>query len=97
MSDEMKRELNAVKARLGHVETKLDRTMITVARMAGEISEIKHDLATKVATKDDISMLKKSIDAFAGRQQVRDFQWSKHQFLLDDHDKRLTRLEARRP
>ena len=118
MSDEMKRELNALRAemhkgmgefrdelRKGRSESRQEmveiraifrRTMIHVARMTGDIADIKHDLATSVATKDDISMLYNRMDNFSGSQKDADFNSAKNLHRLDDHGKRLDKLEARR-
>ena len=74
MSDEMKRELNAVKTRLDRVELGMEdlktlsrRTMIAVAKMTGDIAEMK----SAMATKDDISGLNRRMDGFVSRLEAR--------------------------
>ena len=85
--EEMERELRALKSMM-------ERTMIAVARMAGDIAEMKQVMATKMATKDDISSLNARMDGFSGLLQDSRLRWAVHSDTLSEHDKRLKKLEA---
>jgi len=76
------------------------RTMVSVARLTGDVADLRHDMASTLATKDDVSMLKGCLDNFAGEVAVsrreRTLQDKSFNFLnghLSDHEARLVRLE----
>ena len=64
------------------------RTMTTVAKMTGDIAEIKRDMATKA----DIGRLTGQIGGLAAKVDQR-LDCAKHEVRLDDYGKRLSRLE----
>lgn len=47
MSEEMKKELNAVKTRLDKIEPMLRRLLTMASTVVGDVSEIKETMATK--------------------------------------------------
>jgi hypothetical protein len=116
MSDEMKRELNGLRAEMhkgmgemrhemgairdvlqkgfgemGEMRAMLLRTMLGVADLTGTVADMKRDMATK----GDLSMLNRRMDKFAGLQVDANVNANRDLRRLDDHDKRLKRLESR--
>jgi len=70
MSDEMRRELNGVKGRLGAVENRLGtvedrvgKTMVAVARLTGEFAYMKQTLQDEL--RSGFSTILKRLDDFA--------------------------------
>ena len=55
----LKNELN------GKIDSVEQRLSIEIAKTQADVREIKETIATKVATKDDISRVMNAIDAFA--------------------------------
>ncbi len=89
----------ATKADLAAVDTKLS---IAVAKTQADIREIKETIATKLATRDDISRLMNHIDAFAAEalshrnhDKLRGGKIMEHETKLSDHENRLTTLETK--
>ena len=85
---------------------KLERTTrgiaLNVAKLNGEMSEVKRSLKEDVASKKDISRLHERIDDFlpAVEASRRDRKMASDAFMglqrtLDDYGRRITRLEAR--
>jgi hypothetical protein len=94
---ESRREMGESRREMGELKSMFRRTMIQAARMTGDLAEIKHELAANVATKHDVSLLLGRMDKFAGSQRDADFDSAKTAHRLDEHHRRLTRLETRRP
>lgn len=97
---ESRKEMGELRSELRHglddIRAMFRRTMIHVANMTGDIAGIRHELATNVATKNDVSMLFDRIDDFAGFRKDSNFNESKNVHRLDEHDDRLKKLEGRR-
>jgi uncharacterized coiled-coil DUF342 family protein len=79
------------------------RTAIQVAKLVGDVSDIKHTMASTMATKDDISLVHSRLDTFlpeilASRRERDEHSdaYMLHQNRLDAHERRLSRLEGRR-
>ncbi|MBU2574384.1 MAG: hypothetical protein KKH28_09945 [Elusimicrobia bacterium] len=71
----------------GLAET-VTRLAINGAKSQADIREIKETLATKVATKDDISRVMNNMDVFAG--EARDYRrkdLDRGHMLMEQHDK----------
>lgn len=72
----------------------LNRTMISVAQLSGDMAEVKHELATNVATKKDFSDLNARMDGFSGLLLDSRHRWAVHAETLSAHDARLKKLES---
>lgn len=93
------KERMATKDDLTAVDTKLS---IAIAKTQEDVREIRHDIATKLATRDDISRLMNHIDAFAAEalshrnhDTLRGGKIMEHETRLSDHENRLTTLETK--
>lgn len=109
MDDEMKRELNALKTevatfkrdtegRFDRLEGVLRRVAVNVTNLIGLVGDLKRTSATK----QDIGRLNARIDHAAieveSSRRERAFSgeaFKSHQKQLEDHAKRLLRLETR--
>jgi hypothetical protein len=103
MSDEMKRELDGIKARLVAVEKRLGgeigEVKTIVRSIAISVSRLTEKMDTnlqRTATKDDISRLNERLDGFAGKHKDIEFDLAKHQHRLDDYGRRIAKFEPRR-
>jgi hypothetical protein len=94
MIEEMKRELNVVKTEIADLKAMFRRTMLAVADMKGDIADMKHVMATQMATKSDISALNQRMDGFSSLLIESRMRWAVHSDVLAEHDKRLTKLES---
>lgn len=92
MSDEMKRDIEKLKADVSDLRATNKVVVRTLVRIEAKVDA---GLAA-MATKDDISRLNGRMDRFAGIQSDRDFDMAKNRHRLDDHDRRLIELEERR-
>lgn len=88
----------ATKADLAAVDTKLS---IAIAKTQAELREIKYDMATKVATKDDISRIMSAIDTYTAeaisyrnRDTLRGNEVMEHASKLKNHETRISELET---
>lgn len=88
----MKRELSGLKGDVGNLTTLARNTSMALSRLIGDIADMKRDMATK----DDFSMIMKRMDGFADMLQDSRWDWGKQKVRLDDHEKRITALEAKR-
>lgn len=69
------KRFDKVEAGLAEIKSVTRRTAVQVSQLVGDLADVKHDMATKMATKNDLGLIHNQ---------------------LEDHDKRLSRLEARR-
>ena len=79
-------------ARVSGLEEASRRMMVAVARMAGDIADIKANMATKT----DISALNARMDGFSGLLEDSRMLWAVHADTLARHEARIARLERRR-
>jgi hypothetical protein len=91
----MQRELNAVKSDMTDLKGMMRRTMMSVAKLTGEISDLKDYLKENMATKADISALNKRMDCFSGLLEESRLRWAVHSDTLAQHDARLGKLERK--
>ena len=95
--DELRREMAGMREDAAQdmrgIRAMFRRTMVQVAQLTGDAADIKHEIATNVATKGDVSRILDRMDAFAGSKKDDDFDAAKNVHRLDDHDRRLRRLE----
>lgn len=139
MSEDMKRELNGVKAEVGKVNGRLDHVQGRLDGVEGRLDNVQGQLENVQGRLDHVEsdlheikdLLKTSfrsfaasltsanarladlteyvhdklvtrvefhdrMDGFAGKVDDMRYDWAKHHARLNDHDKRLTRLEGRR-
>lgn len=96
-----KADLQAVRSEL---KEDIKRVAVAVVKTQSDIQEIRHDMAAKMSTKDDISRVLSAIDAFAKKSENYDKAVTLHgpiltevQVGLKDHEKRLKTLESTRP
>ncbi len=95
MSDDMQQvraDISDIKAATRSLQDMHYRTMTAVAQMTGDIADIKRDMSTKMATKDDIGRLTGQIAGLAAKVDER-LDWAKHEVRSDEYEKRLSRLE----
>lgn len=96
MDEDMKRELLALKEQVSEVRIVNRRIIATLVRLEGKVD----DLSDRMLTKEEFHSFKDSVnrrfDGFAALFEEFRFRWSVHADTLTWHDKRLTRLEARR-
>ena len=76
------------------------RLAINLSKTQADVRQIKDDIATKLATKDDINRIMGAIDAFAAEALsyrnhdiLRGGKIMEHEDKIKDHDKRLVLLE----
>ncbi|MDP2867125.1 MAG: hypothetical protein Q8O90_12870 [Elusimicrobiota bacterium] len=98
-------KIDSVEQKLGlkidSVETTVNRLAIELTKTQADVREIKHDMATKMSTKDDISRLLNHIDAFAAEalsyrnhDTLRGGKIMEHETKLENHETRLSELET---
>lgn len=99
MSGSLRQELNDLKAQVIDLSAQVctleeasRRFMIAVAKMTGDMADIKANMATK----GDISSLNARMDGFAGLLEDSRRRWAVHADVLARHDERLNKLEKRR-
>jgi chromosome segregation ATPase len=108
--EQVDRRFEQVDRRFGKADDRFDslegiarRTAIQVAKLTGDVSDIKVTIATKMATKDDLSLIHTRLDAFlpeieASRREraLHSDAYMLHQNRLNQHERRLSRLESER-
>ena len=93
------------KAGLVIVKTELTETItrlaIELTKTQADVREIKHDMATKMATKDDISRILSAIDthtaeaiSYRNHDTLRGGKIMEHEARLSGHENRITLLET---
>ena len=92
MSEEMKRDLSGLKNDVGNLTTLARNTSKALSRLIRDIADLRRDMSTK----DDFSTLMKRMDGFADMLQDSRWDWGKQKVRLDEHEKRITTLEAKR-
>jgi len=100
---ELKADIASVKTEL---TAQINRVAVALVNTQADIREIRHDMATKMSTKDDISRVLSAIDAFAKKSENNDHAVTLHGPILTevhprpahkDHEGRLKTLESARP
>ena len=106
---ELKTDINRIDQKIGQMDQKigqLDKTVLSLAieltKTQTDVREIKHNMATNMATKDDVSRLITHIDAFAAEalshrnhDTLRGGKVMEHESKLENHETRLASLESK--
>ena len=93
-----KADLVIVKIELTETITRL---AVELAKTQADVREIKHDMATKMATKDDISRILSAIDTYTAEaisyrnhDTLRGGKIMEHETKLSNHENRITLQET---
>ncbi|KAF0124920.1 MAG: hypothetical protein FD189_2051 [Elusimicrobia bacterium] len=99
---ELKKLEQKLTGRIDSVETTVKNIAVELAKTQADVREIKYDMATKMATKDDISRIMSAIDAYTAeaisyrnRDALRGRAVMDHTAKLSEHETRLQKLEAK--
>lgn len=107
MEDDMKRELAGIRSRLDGVDKRFDSVESAIRRVAVEQVRLRHEFSdftdtVKALFKQEFQRIKAVVDDLvplienARHDRSRnDAAFMRHQDRLDDHERRLYRLEAR--
>ncbi|MDE2143758.1 MAG: hypothetical protein KGL74_12780 [Elusimicrobia bacterium] len=87
----MRKELDGVKSEMRDLKAMFRRTMLHMARVDGNMDEMRRSMATK----DDISGLNSRMDGFAGLLLDSRQRWAVHADTLTQHHERLAKIEGR--
>jgi len=96
MSDEMKRDIEKLKSEAADARATTKLIIKTLVRIEAKVDDGFAEIATRMATRNDISGLNDRIDGLAGKVDDMNLKWANHRDRLDDHHKRIIRLEDRR-
>jgi len=77
------------------VDCKIDKVAIELVKTQADVLEIKETMATKLATKDDLSHIQATIDSFAGKLEIYSHETAILPKPLDEHGKILRNHENR--
>lgn len=103
---ELKTDIKNLDQKIDSVKTELSQKINTVAielaKTQADVREIKHNMATKMSTKDDISRVLSAIDAFAAEAiAYRNHDTLRGRAIMDqagkleNHETRLATLESK--
>ena len=95
-------KINSVEGRVSNLETITKNIAIDLAKTQSDVRDIKHDMATKMATKDDISRIMNAIDQFSSeyisyrnKDTLRGDAIMRHEKQIANHEKRISSLEGK--
>jgi uncharacterized phage infection (PIP) family protein YhgE len=88
----LKTDMGTVKSDVIDLKAITRNIAVLTAQVIGDMAEMKRNMATR----DDISMLVKRMDGFVDILQDSRWDWGKQKVRLDDHEKRISVLEAKR-
>lgn len=108
MEDEMKKELNGIRQAIASLAKEMRAGFSASADMTRRIAikAAEHDVALsdirrEMATKKDLSAFRSEMlanfDGFAAIYDDRRLKWAAHRDMLNTHERRIARLEARLP
>ncbi len=95
MTESMAKRLTTVETGMAELRTMFRRTMVTVARMKGDLAEMREFFQENMATKADISALNGRMDGFSGLLLDSRQRWAVHADTLNQHHERIAQLERR--
>lgn len=84
-----------LKGDIQRLDQKIDRVAVDLVKTQADVREIKHTLATEVATKKDIDRVIGHIDAFAKKAESYDRAAVLHGHTLTEHEEKLKGHESR--
>jgi len=95
-------KIDSVEGRVSNLETITKNIAIDLAKTQSDVRDIKHDMATKMATKDDISRIMNAIDQFSSeyisyrnKDTLRGDAIMRHEEQIANHEKRISSLEGK--
>mgnify|MGYP001614572381 CR=1 FL=1 len=105
LKNELNQKIDSVEQKLSFkidsVEITVNRLVIDLTKTQTDVRDIKYDMATKLATKDDISRIMNHIDAFAAEalsyrnhDTLRGGKIMEHETKLSNHETRISELET---
>lgn len=96
-----KADVQAVKADVQKLSETVTRLAIDLSKTQADVRRIEDNIATKLATKDDIGRVISAIDAFAAQalsyqnhDKLRGGKIMEHETKIENHEGRLVLLEA---
>lgn len=96
-----KGELQSVKVELTELSKTVTRLAIDLSRTQTDVRQIKDDIATKLATKDDINRIMNALDTYTAeaisyrnRDTLRGGKIMEHETKIINHESRLVLLET---
>jgi len=101
MIEAMKQNIEQLKTDMTDVRGTTRRIVSTLVRLEGKFDDMAERLATEMATKGDINVIKNQLDGFTADIQaarrdraLQSDAYMAHQTRLDDHEARLKRIET---
>ena len=83
------------------LDDKINKVALGLAATQADVREIKHTMATSMATKSDVDRIMNAIDAFARKAETYDRKalshgeiLQNHETKIQDHDRRLKAIES---
>lgn len=92
----IRKDMTEMRKDMSDLRSMFRRTIVHVAKMTGDVADIQRRMAEEMATKDDISMLAERMDRFAEDSEDALRDRLRHKTRLDEHQRRIERLEDRR-
>ncbi len=96
-------KIDSVETRVVNLENITKNIAIDLTKTQTDIRDMKETMATTMATKDDINRIMNAIDVFAGeakdyrrKDADRGHTLMEHHDKLEDHESRVTALEAKK-
>jgi hypothetical protein len=97
--EEMRAEFAKVNSELQGIKSTAQRTAVKVANLEGELSDVRRDMATKqqVAYQERrLYFFMREVQTAMNLKMWADKSFDRHEGRLDGHERRLSKLEARR-
>ena len=98
---ELKTDIQRLDQKIGQLDKTVISLAIELTKTQTDVREIKYNMATNMATKDDVSRLITHIDAFAAEaishrnhDTLRGGKVMEHESKLENHESRITLLET---
>ena len=95
-------KIDSVEGRVSNLETITKNIAIDLVKTQTDVRDIKHDIATKMATKNDINRIMNAIDQFSSeytsyrnKDIIRGDAIMQHEKQITSHENRISSLEAR--
>ena len=98
---ELKTDIQRLDQKVGQLDKTVLSLAIELSKTQTDVREIKYNMATNMATKDDVSRLITHIDAFAAEalshrnhDTLRGGKVMEHETKLENHESRIALLET---